>query len=95
MLLGNMPHLVFNDQWVLHFVTELLRYFLAIVATLVSRNWTTSTNHITRGGHSNRLCTNTRDRGQEQGQAVKAKKIGQWSGQGTSQIRKKSRVKHS
>ena len=46
MLLGNLPHLVFNDQWALHFVTELLRYFLAIIAILVSRDWTTSTNHI-------------------------------------------------
>ena len=33
MLLGNMPHLVFNDQSVLCFVIELLRYFLAVIAT--------------------------------------------------------------
>ena len=26
---------------------------------------------LARGGHSNRLCTNTRDRSQELGQAVK------------------------
>ena len=30
---------------------------------------------FTRGGHSNRLCTNTRDRGQERGQAVKAENL--------------------
>ena len=30
---------------------------------------------FSRGGHSNRLCTNTRDRGQELGQTVKAKNL--------------------
>ena len=38
-----------------------------------------------RGGHSNRLCTNTHDRGQELGQAVKAEGK---AVKGTSQIRK-------
>ena len=41
-----------------------------------------------RGGHSNRLCTNTRDRGQELGQAVKAKNLEGQAVKGTSQIRK-------
>ena len=44
--------------------------------------------HATRGGHSNRLCTNTRDRGQELGQAVKAEKLEGQAVKGTSQIRK-------
>ena len=42
----------------------------------------------TRGGHSNRLCTNTRDRGQELGQAVKAENLEGQAVKGTSQIRK-------
>ena len=41
-----------------------------------------------RGGHSNRLCTNTRDRGQELGQAVKAENLEGQAVKGTSQIRK-------
>ena len=41
-----------------------------------------------RGGHSNRLCTNTRDRGQELGQAVKAENLDGQAVKGTSQIRK-------
>ena len=40
-----------------------------------------------RGGHSNRLCTNTRDRGQEL-QAVKAENLEGQAVKGTSQIRK-------
>ena len=43
---------------------------------------------LTRGGHSNRLCTNTRDRGQELGQAVKAENLEGQAVKGTSQIRK-------
>ena len=43
---------------------------------------------ISRGGHSNRLCTNTRDRGQELGQAVKAENLEGQAVKGTSQIRK-------
>ena len=42
----------------------------------------------TRGGHSNKLCTNTRDRGQELGQAVKAENLEGQAVKGTSQIRK-------
>ena len=41
-----------------------------------------------RGGHSNRLCTNTCDRGQELGQAVKAENLEGQAVKGTSQIRK-------
>ena len=44
--------------------------------------------NISRGGHSNRLCTNTRDRGQELGQAVKAENLEGQAVKGTSQIRK-------
>ena len=44
--------------------------------------------HNTRGGHFNRLCTNTRDRGQELGQAVKAENLEGQAVKGTSQIRK-------
>ena len=40
------------------------------------------------GGHSNRLCTNTRDRGQERDQAVKAENLEGQAVKGTSQIRK-------
>ena len=43
---------------------------------------------MTRGGHSNRLYTNTRDRGQERGQAVKAENLEGQAVKGTSQIRK-------
>ena len=43
---------------------------------------------FSRGGHSNRLRTNTRDRGQEQGQAVKAENLEGQVVKGTSQIRK-------
>ena len=43
---------------------------------------------FSRGGHSNRLCTNTRDRGQELGQAVKAENLEGQAVKGTSQIRK-------
>ena len=42
----------------------------------------------TRGGHSNRLCTNTRDWGQELGQAAKAENLEGQAVKGTSQIRK-------
>ena len=42
----------------------------------------------TRGGHSNRLCANTHDQGQERGQAVKAEKLEGQAVKGTSQIRK-------
>ena len=45
---------------------------------------------FSRGGHSNRLCTNTRDRGQELGQelgqAVKAENLEGQAVKGTSQI---------
>ena len=41
-----------------------------------------------RGGHSNRLCTNTRDRGQELGQAVKAENLEGQAVKSYSQIRK-------
>ena len=41
-----------------------------------------------RGGHSNRLCTNTRNRGQELGLAVKAENLEGQVVKGTSQIRK-------
>ena len=41
-----------------------------------------------RGGHFNRLCTNTRDRGQELGQAVKAENLEGQAVKGTLQIRK-------
>ena len=41
-----------------------------------------------RGGHSNRLCANTCDRGQELGQAVKAEDLEGQAVKGTLQIRK-------
>ena len=47
-----------------------------------------ATIQLSRGGHSNRLCTNTRDRGQELGQAVKAENLEGQAVKGTSQIRK-------
>ena len=47
---------------------------------------------FTRGGHSNRLCTNTRDRGQELGQAVKAENLEGQAVKGTTQIRKSQTV---
>ena len=47
-----------------------------------------STSASSRGGHSNRLYTNTRDRGQELGQAVKAENLEGQAVKGTSQIRK-------
>ena len=43
---------------------------------------------LARGGHSNRLCTNTRDRGQELGQAVKAENLEGQAVKRISQIRK-------
>ena len=43
---------------------------------------------LARGGHYNRLCTNTRDRGQELGQAVKAENLEGQAVKGISQIRK-------
>ena len=47
---------------------------------------------FSRGGHSNRLCTNNRDRGQELGQelgqAVKAENLEGQAVKGKSQIRK-------
>ena len=49
------------------------------------RKWIVS---ISRGGHFNRLCTNTRDRGQERGQAVKAENLEGHAVKGTSEIRK-------
>ena len=41
-----------------------------------------------KGWSPNRLCANTRDRGQEQGQAVKAENLEGQAVKGTSQIRK-------
>ena len=62
----------------LHHVQWILCYRIKNIAIL----------HGTRGGHSNRLCTNTRDRGQELGQAVKAENLEGQAVKGTSQIRK-------
>ena len=45
---------------------------------------------MTRGGHSNRLCTNTRDQGQELGQAVKAEN---WKVKRSKAHRKLEKVK--
>ena len=44
-------------------------------------------NNSSRSSHSNRLCTNTRDRGQEWGQAVKSKNLEGKAVKGTAQIR--------
>ena len=43
---------------------------------------------LARGGHSNKLCTNTRDRGQERGQAVKTENLEGKAVKGIFQIRK-------
>ena len=91
-VINNLLHLVivkYGDISLVLCISTRLRHVtilsLLVKYLVIFHADTCNKSYISRGGHS---CTNTRDRGQELGQAVKAENLEGQAVKGTSQIRK-------